>query len=309
MRPIPSPARPALRGFTLIELLVVIAIIAILASILFPVFAQTREKARQIQCISNMNQIGQATLMYVSDYDGAYYPHRHNCPGGSACNPFLLDPQTAAGVSRGARTRIFWISLLQPYAKNYGVFRCPSNANAWVGGSADAAVAVAGCIGCDGRGYGGQNSYGHNDFWMSPAAPTGGGAAPQPVTESTVPRPSSTILAVDGTYYGAGPDVRNDTGMLRNSSGADLAFVRSQGSFYLNYWKNVGNARYNWYPGGGTAARPTVAEALMTGRSRHNGMVPCLFADGHAKAMTFDRVVGDICLWATDANGPHPACN
>ena len=53
------------KGFTLIELLVVIAIIAILAAILFPVFAQARAKARQISCISNMNQIGKATMMYV----------------------------------------------------------------------------------------------------------------------------------------------------------------------------------------------------------------------------------------------------
>lgn len=60
------------RGFTLIELLVVIAIIAILAAILFPVFAQAREAARKTACLSNMNQIGKGLLMYVQDYDEQY---------------------------------------------------------------------------------------------------------------------------------------------------------------------------------------------------------------------------------------------
>ena len=86
------------RGFTLIELLVVIAIIAILAAILFPVFAQAREKARQISCASNMQQIGLAILQYVQDYDESY--------------PIAWDDNTS--VSGGTT----WPVLVQPYIKN-----------------------------------------------------------------------------------------------------------------------------------------------------------------------------------------------
>ena len=71
-----SERRTPIRGFTLIELLVVIAIIAILAAILFPVFAQARDKARQVGCLSNLRQIGLATQLYAQDFDETP-PPRH----------------------------------------------------------------------------------------------------------------------------------------------------------------------------------------------------------------------------------------
>ena len=69
-------------GFTLIELLVVIAIIAILAAILFPVFAQAREKARSVSCLSNLKQAGLAYTMYTQDYDEMTTPQQRNTPNG-----------------------------------------------------------------------------------------------------------------------------------------------------------------------------------------------------------------------------------
>jgi len=90
----------ARRGFTLIELLVVIAIIAILAAILFPVFARAREKARQASCGSNMKQIALALKMYVQDYDQRFMCVRQG-PGG-------------------------WAQICQPYVQNWQLFECPS---------------------------------------------------------------------------------------------------------------------------------------------------------------------------------------
>lgn len=101
------------RGFTLIELLVVIAIIAILAAILFPVFARAREKARQTSCLNNVRQLTTAALMYVQDYDEMFF-HRYFPAVSSAPN------------------KVHWIdtsgnSLLGPYIKNTQIARCPSD--------------------------------------------------------------------------------------------------------------------------------------------------------------------------------------
>jgi prepilin-type N-terminal cleavage/methylation domain-containing protein/prepilin-type processing-associated H-X9-DG protein len=104
------------RGFTLIELLVVIAIIAILAAILFPVFARAREKARQTSCLNNIKQIGLAAMMYVQDYDERFMA----CWNG---------PQVP-GV-RG-ETCLGWQHVIYPYIKNSQLAICPSyDANTW----------------------------------------------------------------------------------------------------------------------------------------------------------------------------------
>jgi len=106
------------RGFTLIELLVVIAIIAILAAILFPVFARAREKARQASCLSNIKQLCLGAAMYSQDYD------ERPCPAwaGQATDKFRVT------------ARNWWAGLLMPYVKNVQIFTCPSaNSDAVIG--------------------------------------------------------------------------------------------------------------------------------------------------------------------------------
>jgi prepilin-type N-terminal cleavage/methylation domain-containing protein len=111
------------RGFTLIELLVVIAIIAILAAILFPVFAQVREKARQITCVSNAKQIGLAYLQYANDYDEAV-PIGIN-------QKYMYSPALAkyntSGIYGPVGSPNGIQSQLQPYIKSYGAFTCPDD--------------------------------------------------------------------------------------------------------------------------------------------------------------------------------------
>ncbi|MBM3495582.1 MAG: prepilin-type N-terminal cleavage/methylation domain-containing protein, partial [Armatimonadetes bacterium] len=120
------------RGFTLIELLVVIAIIAILAAILFPVFAQAREKARQISCISNTKQNALGVLMYTQDHDGHYPMVDFNLSQGigdvySDWYRGAAEPGSDAMLNY---VRTYGLATqLYPYMKNRELWRCPSDVN------------------------------------------------------------------------------------------------------------------------------------------------------------------------------------
>jgi prepilin-type N-terminal cleavage/methylation domain-containing protein/prepilin-type processing-associated H-X9-DG protein len=111
------------RGFTLIELLVVIAIIAILAAILFPVFAQAREKARQTGCLSNLRQLGLATGMYMQDYDESV---PWSCLG-------RIWSQRERTIYKNVRPDdVYFVELVQPYAKNEMIWYCPSTGPSYI---------------------------------------------------------------------------------------------------------------------------------------------------------------------------------
>ena len=110
-------------GFTLIELLVVIAIIAILAAILFPVFARAREKARQTSCLSNLKQMALGAQMYAQDYDEVLPrlnigpgPLTYTLPNGTTYSGYML-----------------WHTSIYPYLKNYQMLSCPSDSVRYAG--------------------------------------------------------------------------------------------------------------------------------------------------------------------------------
>jgi prepilin-type N-terminal cleavage/methylation domain-containing protein/prepilin-type processing-associated H-X9-DG protein len=300
----------AKKGFTLIELLVVIAIIAILAAILFPVFSQAREKARSASDLQNLKQLGLASLQYIQDNDQSFYPHRTNTTAGANQNPLEALPG-GTNISGTAQNRVFWISLLEPYVQSYDIFKDPSNPNAWVISNTDGLGAAGSTTttalndwagnpsGAAGVGYGGENSYGHNDEWLSPAVPFGApaGTLSKPVKLTYVTRPSKTIEIVDATYYGAGPDFMNQTGSSDGGVAAggettyastttyaladsnvpgytssnntafhtlnpsDIPYILKAGGQYPQYWQNLGQSLWSWNVNASGAWEASTAQA------------------------------------------------
>jgi len=252
-------------GFTLIELLVVIAIIAILAAILFPVFAQAREKARASGCTSNFKQMATAINMYATDYDdhlpiaidpyGIYYPLQ-NYPG------------------RYIRGRVYWPYLVQSYIKNWEMERCPSAKSDRFG------------LWRKGSGYDHEKNWalathtGYNwvylgTYWYPLRVCTG-------LNLAAVDSPAETVMLADSYYdpnniYDIGYFVVDPPAILHwpesRPPGATALYVRS-----VPLWG--GN-----YPNGSIAYR-------------HNELTMVTFVDGHAKPLHIDTL-RDPELWDT----------
>jgi prepilin-type N-terminal cleavage/methylation domain-containing protein/prepilin-type processing-associated H-X9-DG protein len=171
-----------LRGFTLIELLVVIAIIAILAAILFPVFAQAREKARQTSCMSNQKQIGLGWLMYAQDYDGTMGLPSYFTPTGSVqWDAAYLSATATYDTSQG---------LVQPYMKSSAVQVCPD--------MPQIAAATKAKYGGYATGYA-VNMY--LNLANYSGAQSGASGAAAYATDSQIQASSETILLADSAWW------------------------------------------------------------------------------------------------------------
>jgi prepilin-type processing-associated H-X9-DG protein len=254
----------------LIELLVVIAIIAILAAILFPVFAQAREKARQTACLSNMKQMGTALIMYAQDYD----------EGMPAWNELWAPPNTTDGCSQGPggdSPSRYWDAKLFPYVKSGnpnppagtvadwgGVWQCPS-----AGGDKTAPADTT-----RSRSYGVGQGYA---AWLDTVrAPTG--AVNGCFTfrnQAEVDSPAATIFVTE--------------------SGA--AGLTGQPYFTAGYWER-------------TTGQETSGVRIDRERPfRHNGGSNYVFLDGHAKFHPFGAIYLPPAAGSVYSNLAQSRCN
>jgi prepilin-type N-terminal cleavage/methylation domain-containing protein/prepilin-type processing-associated H-X9-DG protein len=245
------------KGFTLIELLVVIAIIAILAAILFPVFAQAREKARAISCMSNLKQMGTASMMYTQDYDetlvpaGNRYAHQ-NDPCFNGNSNFNSNP----------RAWVDWEIPLLPYTKNSQIFVCPDRTQ----------------FGC--YGYA-MNTDSSDDDYPGPPTPPGVWG---PITADAPNIPLCTLSSIEAPaelvflYDGHDEQLENTFSPTVKGDG----IPDTEGWETEDEWLQALKA--------GLITEQYLFQYFPVGPWRHSQQINISWLDGHAKAMRFSQL-------------------
>jgi len=243
------------KGFTLIELLVVIAIIAILAAVLFPVFAKVREKARQTVCLSNEKQIGLGFMQYVEDYDEVFpMAYNDNCGAGGTIWPYEIGPYLQHNV------------LNAPNGQS-GIFACPDDTIPRpTNNPTPLSYSVI-------QGYGtGMDSWGFpgstdDEAFHEQTTDASGCSTSKGRADSEFPAPANTFIVAENPH---------DLNMLGRvgSNPVPICLVASQPHGDGNSW-NIETSQ--------DGAGGTKAQGLAGGTPYHNGGWNYLCADGHAK--------------------------
>ncbi len=258
-------------AFTLIELLVVIAIIAILAAILFPVFAQAREKARSASCLSNTKQNGLGVTMYLQDYD-------ENFPMGGWCEPANTCTGNNLKQSR-------WYLDIAPYIKNAQVRNCPSNP-----------IHVNETYSYDSSGNGYGTNYGLNisiSTYYNSQHPEYG----SPAKLTALKSPAKLVMIsdaaqLDKAIYSLAANSVNFSPLLWKSKVTAVNDFQVDGPLIFD-WKGV-NASSHPY----TETPYYYGDQMRRPVGFHNDGANVCFVDGHAKWHKVDRLVGPLSTTA-----------
>jgi prepilin-type N-terminal cleavage/methylation domain-containing protein len=285
------------RGFTLIELLVVIAIIAILASILFPVFAQAKEAAKRTTCVSNNHQVGIAVQMYMDQNDDRVPLQSYK----------LCSPTTSTNCTGTVADQSTWALDIQPYMQNMRLMRCPSDSNASDQGLSldprtNAAITVAGKQ----RDFAWmiRSNYGLNGLYVSPFVLRTGGVAggePYPISSSETTSVANTIFAVESVYarsaagdpQGGGKFVV-DAPCIRDANGAlTPPFPNGTTTYYPASgqlgWA-IGTPTSTYVFGGAWPWHQGRNRGANTWIRRNEGVCATLLMDTHVKTYRIDQL-------------------
>jgi prepilin-type N-terminal cleavage/methylation domain-containing protein/prepilin-type processing-associated H-X9-DG protein len=299
--------KPERRGFTLIELLVVIAIIAILAAILFPVFAQAKLAAKKAVDLSNMKQIGLALMMYANDYDDttpqSSWEFKGTVPGQEGY-------KGTSPINPKGTYQVHWTFLLQPYIKNYSIFVAPADstpdqpANPCPNGISDfGKLNSSGQMYCDWQ-Y--QNSY-IPSYNVLPAHDW------LPVPYTTFPNPANMIAMTDRRYQSTGNPVLIYSGKKGLSGfnpsqpctqeGATfdptlaaqgvnepvLEIPGSQGTY--GFWNAAAIQAYLPQVNNGSWPYSDDPDVDRVWYDQYSGQANYAFADGHAKSQSLGQTL------------------
>ena len=264
---------PKRKAFTLIELLVVIAIIAILAAILFPVFARARENARRSSCQSNLKQIGLGIIQYAQDYDEkmprAYYAYPDSS-GTPAGNDIIGDYK--------------WMDVVQPYAKSVQVFNCPSDS--FSNGTHRAYVYPPSSRNSTLQEFGSYNcNQGYSGLGQDNSGPLGGNATSQGASLSSMQDVSRTVMISDA---------------VGDNGNASFSTTDTTSNFFISPATDAANP----------AKQRMIANKPAAGATQYSGPVEphldtanILFADGHVKSMKVDALSGtNAGVWTMFTN-------